>query len=31
MMYEVKEFLDKFDKSFEYIMGDKGFQGSHNL
>ncbi|EFA85938.1 hypothetical protein PPL_01171 [Heterostelium album PN500] len=31
MMYEVGPFLNKFDDSFEYIMGDKGFQGSHIL
>ncbi|KAM9981589.1 hypothetical protein ACTFIY_003881 [Dictyostelium cf. discoideum] len=26
MMYEVQEFLNKFDNSYEHIMGDKGFQ-----
>ncbi|EFA84913.1 hypothetical protein PPL_01906 [Heterostelium album PN500] len=31
MKYEVGPFLNKFDDSFEYIMGNKGFQGSHIL
>ncbi|EFA82744.1 hypothetical protein PPL_04439 [Heterostelium album PN500] len=31
MMHEVDEFLKSFDDSWEYIMGDKGFQGSNHL
>ncbi|KAM9986357.1 hypothetical protein ACTFIY_010780 [Dictyostelium cf. discoideum] len=31
MMYEVQEFLNKFDNSYEHIMGDKGFQGADKI